>query len=192
MICYRCNASVSDEPSYLDWEACKVSATSPAEFIEEVAGHLCPLALSLSSFHPCLLKYCSMHCCNLGLLFTSNGSSLATLLELKYFGDGSLPEQVAAAWNDFVLWKKQHRVRCSQTRFTVKMIFKKRHGGDMSTKAFCARVIAEWVQDISMHAWMGTTPPNRVFGQYLLAHPSHRTEDPRLVHQAAATMLGLV
>ena len=75
-----------------------------------------------------------------------------TLLHLGVFGDPStlpLKTLLSRAFEMFKRWRKQHRVPCSQKRFTPGLVIKKMHGAYLSAKAYNGRVILEWLAEIS-------------------------------------------
>ena len=64
-----------------------------------LCGSLGPY-LGIRGFHHTMLKFCSMHCVNLGLLYVSNGASLKlgillVLCSCQFLGDAAaLPENL--------------------------------------------------------------------------------------------------
>ena len=147
------------------------------EFVNEIVGsglsrRVNALVL-LRNFDVSLLQPCQLHNLNLGLLWTSNGGALATFAELGYFGDpsASLALLLETAWDDFVLFMKQERVRCSQSKFTIKMIFKASHGAYFSAKGHNSRVLADWLADCATRAWGNRFGEGRLFGLWLQDRP---------------------
>ena len=128
----------------------------------------------LRNFHVSLVQSCQLHNLNLGLLWTSNGAALATFAELGFFGNPttSLALVVEAAWDDFKLFMKHERKRCSQTKFTVKMIFKPAHGAYLSAKGHNSRVIADWLANCADRAWTRNLGGDRQFGLWLKDQPN--------------------
>lgn len=128
----------------------------------------------LRNFHISLVHPCQLHNLNLGLLWTSNGGGVATFAELGFFGDASnsLALVVETAWDDFKLFMKHERKRCSQTKFTVKMIFKPAHGAYLSAKGHNSRVIADWLADCANRAWTKNLGGDRMFGLWLKDQPN--------------------
>ena len=131
-----------------------------------------PLIL-LPNFHVSLLQPCQLHNLNLGLLWTSNGAGVATFAELGYFGNPSesLALCLEAAWDDFVMFKKQEGRQCSQCKFTIKMIFKQSNGAYFSSKGYNSRVLADWLADCAERAWSGNLGGSRIFGAWLQGQP---------------------
>ena len=74
------------------------------------------------------------------------------LLQLGVFGDPStlpLKTLLSRAFEMFKTWRKQHKVPCSQKRFTPGLVIKKVHGCYLSAKAYNGRVILEWLAELS-------------------------------------------
>ncbi|CAE7479305.1 unnamed protein product [Symbiodinium sp. CCMP2592] len=100
-----------------------------------------------------------------------------TLVSLGYFGDPDaldLQQLLDAAFADFKAWKLQHRIPCSQKRFSVGLVIKKVHGHYMTAKAYNGRVILEWLADVT----------TKVLSD-------KKITDPRLPHLAVALKLGM-
>lgn len=123
----------------------------------------------LRNFDVSLVQPCQLHNLNLGLLWTSNGGAIAAFAELGFFGDPSVSLAVLleTAWDDFVLFRKQEGRQCSQSKFTVKMIFKKSHGAYFSAKGYNSRILADWLADCAERAWAGNLGGSRLFGAWL-------------------------
>ena len=148
----------------------------------------------LKNFDMSLISPCQLHNLNLGLLWTSNGGAIAIFGELGYFGDptASLAVVLETAWDDFVLFMKQEGLRCSQPKFTIKMIFKKSHGAYFSAKGHNSRVLADWLADCAQRAWEGRFGEGRLFGVWLEDHPNYlelAQQDEQLVPLCLALLL---
>ena len=128
----------------------------------------------LKNFDVSVVQPCQLHNLHLGLLWTSNGAGVATFCEYVFFGDPTikLALLVEAAWDDFKLYMKQGGQRCSQTKFTLKMIFKKTHGAYWSAKGHNSRVISDWLADCAERAWAGNLGGSRIFGSWLVGQPN--------------------
>lgn len=160
-----------------------ITFRSNIDFIANIVGsggcrRVNPLVL-LRNFHMSLVQPCQLHNLHLGLLWTCNGGAIATFAELGWFGDPtiSLALLVEAAWDDFVMWMKREGQRCSQSKFTVKMIFKKSHGAYFSAKGHNSRLLTEWLADCASRAWGSTFGDGRIFGTWL-------SQQPNLLHNA--------
>lgn len=132
-----------------------------------------PLVL-LKNFHVALVQPCQLHNLQLGLLWTSNGAGVATFAELGYFGNpsDSLGLVLETAWDDFKCFLKQEKRHCSQSKFTIKMIFKPNHGGYFSAKGHNSKVLADWLADCASRAWSGRLGQDgRLFGAWLVDRP---------------------
>ena len=174
--CPFCNVTKFGSTGYtglphFDW-------LSNVDFITQILGsggsrRVNPFVL-LKNFHVSLIQPCQLHNLNLGLLWTSNGGALAVFGEMGYFGDPtqSLGVVVENAWDDFVLYLKQERRYCSQSKFTLKMIFKKTHGAYFSAKGYNSKVLADWLADCASRAWESRLGGDRVFGAWLRDKPN--------------------
>lgn len=154
-----------------------IEMRSNVEFISQVVGsglnrRVNPFVL-LRNFHVSLIEPCQLHNLNLGLLWTSNGGAVATFGELGYFGDptGQLSHVVECAWDDFKAFLKQEGRYSSQSKFTIKMIFKQTHGAYFTSKGHNARVLADWLADCAIRAWEGNFGGGRLFGAWLVERP---------------------
>ena len=148
------------------------------DFLSNIVGsgmsrQVNPLIL-LKNFHVSLIQPCQLHNLNLGLLWTSNGAAVATFGELGFWGDPttSLTLVLETAWDDFVLFMKQERRYCSQSKFTIKMIFKSNHGAYFSAKGYNSRVLADWLADCAERAWSSRLGGGRLFGAWLQTQPN--------------------
>lgn len=77
------------------------------------------------------------------------------LVSLGYFGDPAILETqqlLDVAFSRFKEWRLRHRIPCSQKRFNVGLIIKKKHGHYMTAKAYNGRVILEWLSDVTREA----------------------------------------
>ncbi|CAL1139825.1 unnamed protein product, partial [Cladocopium goreaui] len=150
-VCFRCPAlAKSTQPSYLYWnhhgEECgwESEEYGLAGFMAHALKdtNLCPL-LTLSMFrHPSILRWCTMHTLNLGLVFSANGGSLILLAEdLGYFGAGDFDDRLDAAYKHFVAYCRSRHISHSQPPFTPKMVKKKTGEVLLTAKAYNGRII---------------------------------------------------
>ena len=169
------------------------------KFVNELVGsglakRVNPFIL-LRNFDISLIQPCQLHNLNLGLLWTSNGAGVAILAELGFWGDPSqsLALTVENAWDDFKIFVKQQGRPCSQSKFTVKMIFKSNHGAYFTAKGFNSRVIADWLADCCDRLWRRDFDGSRIFGRWLQQHPERfrrALADEQLPHLCLALLLG--
>lgn len=151
---------------------------SNVDFLSTIVGsgmshRVNPLIL-LRNFHVSLIQPCQLHNLNLGLLWTSNGAAIATFGELGFWGNPStsLALVLETAWDDFVQFMKQEHRYCSQSKFTIKMIFKSSHGAYFSAKGHNSRVLADWQADCAERAWSSRLGEGRHFGAWLQTQPN--------------------
>ena len=108
--------------------------------------------LALRGWHPSVIRWDLMHVVHLGLLYVINGAALhlisslyawncsclsplvplfvclsvwrLTLLNLGFFAPigETLVHKLAAAYKDFKLWCRMHKISCSQPPFTKGMV----------------------------------------------------------------------
>ena len=172
---------------------------SNIQFMNDIVGsgltkRVNPFVL-LRNFDISLIQPCQLHNLNLGLLWTSNGAAVATFGELGFWGDPSqqLALTVENAWDDFQLFLKQQGRYCSQSKFTVKMIFKVSHGAYFSAKGHNSKVLADWLADCAECAWEGKFDDSRIFGRWLRQQPERLQSalgDKQLPHLCFALLLG--
>ena len=70
------------------------------------------------------------------------------LLAAGAFGDPTAmtrKELLENAYLQFKDWRRENRIPCSQRRFTEKALVKQCHGFYLTTKAYNARVVAQWL-----------------------------------------------
>lgn len=194
-VCFRCKAVSKDGPCYWDcgdaaaWRSTEISTI---EFLAEgvPSDLLCPFALC-HGFDISTIQHCSMHTVNLGLAFTFNGSTLYHLLNIGWFGSPETPllDRLNHAYDDFLIFCRIEKVRCSQKRFRVSTLLKKANGPFLTTKAHNARVVVAWLARCALDASLGCFPPNRIFGQWLrdegLPAPSDEFSAPEAVAMAS-------
>ena len=175
--CPYCDVSKFGPEAYpqlkeIDW-------MSNLDFVSRIVGTggtrgVNPLVL-LRNFDVSLLQPCLLHNLHLGLLWTSNGAAIATFAELGFWGEPgqSLALLIEAAWDDFSIFKKQEKRHCSQSKFTIKMIFKKSHGAYFSAKGYNSRVLADWLADCAERVWQRYFggADGRIFGKWLQERP---------------------
>ncbi|CAL1166692.1 unnamed protein product [Cladocopium goreaui] len=125
----------------------------PLALLEMIHGIFGPL-LNLRMFkHPSLLKWCTMHTINLGLLFTANGGSLILLTEeLQYFGPGEFSVQLEEAYRHFLDFCRTRRIPHTQPPFLRKMVKTKNGEILMTAKAYNGRIILMWLNHCLLDA----------------------------------------
>lgn len=73
------------------------------------------------------------------------------LLEMNVFGEldpenpNSWKAVLNASFDDFVQWRKLHRIQCSQKRFSYKTLVRPAYGYFLNAKGYNARVVSEWL-----------------------------------------------
>eukprot|EP00435_Cladocopium_sp_Y103_P071164 s317_g36.t2 len=148
-VCFRCPALAKGEAGNLYWNHGDGCTWESEEFgLESFVArrlkenNLCPL-LSLRMFtHPSLLRWCTMHTINLGLLFTANGGSLILLTEeLLYFGPGEFSVQLEEAYKHFLDFCRTRHIPHTQPPFLRKMVKKKNGEILLTAKAYNGRII---------------------------------------------------
>ena len=78
----------------------------------------------------------------------------AMILHMGVFG--SIPartkegykDALNSAYDDFLAWKREARMTCSQKRFNYGGLFNESYGAFMNAKGHNARVVAEWLVDV--------------------------------------------
>ena len=201
--CPFCNIRKFGDQSYAAAELDSFSWLPNIDFVTKIVGSglskaVNPLLL-LRNFHMSLVQPCQLHNLNLGLLWTSNGAAIAIFGELGFFGDPtrSLALIVEAAWDDFRIFLKQQKRHCSQSKFTIKMIFKKSHGAYFSAKGYNSRMLADWLADCAERVWartFGDPGEQRIFGRWLKEQPDlvHSVlQDEQLPLLCSALLLGV-
>ena len=176
--CMYCDVKKYGRRSYVEMPVLPWKTT--VEFLTQLVGsglsrQINPLVL-LCNFDISLVAPCQLHNLNLGLLWTLNGASLATFAEMGLFGDAasSLAKVLECAWDDFRVYLKQAKLSCSQSKFTVKMVFKPGHGAYWSAKGYNSRVLSDWLADCALRLWeRRLNDPNdtRLFGKWLSGQP---------------------
>lgn len=122
-VCFLCHATVWQHrcPYYdVDGHCAEIST---AEYLTTMLDDSCtpsPLYLAIG-FSVRMIQICSMHTVNLGLIFTTNGALLGTLIRTGFFGcptgPGAFETALHAAFDDFLAWRKEKKIRSSQRRF---------------------------------------------------------------------------
>ncbi|CAK9114637.1 Uncharacterized protein SCF082_LOCUS53089 [Durusdinium trenchii] len=129
-MCFRCPAVSRGNTSYLYYnnDAATCAWHSEAFDLQQFIARrlkerqLCPL-LKLNGFHPGVIRWCTMHAINLGILFTANAASVILLCEeLSFFGPPPFAGQLDSAYKDFLAYCKSHGIRHSQPPFVPKMV----------------------------------------------------------------------
>ncbi|CAL1132282.1 unnamed protein product [Cladocopium goreaui] len=151
-VCYRCAAGTKGDEAYLYYNGGPTSRWLHEEFsLEQFLARrlkdrqLCPLR-HLKGFHHTIIRFCSMHTLNLGLLYVCNAGALLLLCEdFEYFGTGTFAEQLDVAYQDFLAFCRSKRIPHSQPPFLPRMV-KKKDGNELFTaKAYNGRVILSWL-----------------------------------------------
>ncbi|CAK9036671.1 Uncharacterized protein SCF082_LOCUS21823 [Durusdinium trenchii] len=167
-VCFRCPAVTRGDESLVYYNNGPTSGWVNRDFTLDQfiarrlkENQLCPL-LRLEGFDPSIIKFCSMHALNLGLLFSCNAGALLLLCEdLTHFGQGTFAEQLDEAYRDFLAFCRSRQIRHSQPPFIPRMV-KKKNGDELFTaKAFNGRLILSWL--------------NHTLFVALQRHPNHET-----------------
>lgn len=152
LTCFRCPCVAKGPEPLLYWNYGDSSEWKHQEFGTEQfiarrlrTRNLCPL-IKLRGFHPSILRWCTMHTLNLGLMFTANGGSLILLAEeLQYFGPDTFGDQIDRAYQHFTSFCRSRKIQHSQPPFTRKMVKKKSGENLFTAKAYNGRVILMWL-----------------------------------------------
>ncbi|CAE7611107.1 PLCXD2 [Symbiodinium sp. CCMP2592] len=171
--CFLCDAEASDGPlryyNMDDNAAWRSAQLNTNAFLQSAIrpGQVSPLTL-LTGFDVSMVKFCSMHVCNLGLVHTA-------LLREGHFGPyngpGDMKQLLESAYREFQVWRRANNVQCSQRSFAPRHLLKKVHGYYLTTKAYNARIVMLWLasklQDVAQHA--AATPSIRLHAMALTA-----------------------
>ncbi|CAE7710478.1 unc-89 [Symbiodinium sp. CCMP2592] len=163
--CFLCNAEASDAPLRYyddgDGAAWRHTLFDTADFLRRAIrpGQVSPLTL-LTGFDVSMIKFCSMHVCNLGLVHTASGGALEALLREGHFGPYNDPDDLKAlletAYGEFQVWRRANKIACSQRSFAPRHLKKRVHGYYLTTKAYNARIVMLWLasklQDVARQA----------------------------------------
>ena len=123
-----------------------------------------------------LIKHCTLHLLNLKMVLIANGSVLplvelwvasvcdalwfvatqlrAMLLHMGVFGHlpnrkkESYKDACSSAYDDFLAFRKEMRLSCSQKKFNYGGLFNDAYGAFMNAKGHNARVVAEWLAEV--------------------------------------------
>ena len=77
---------------------------STAEFYTRCIGQwVSPMVMTVG-FSPGLIKMCSMHTVHLGVCQWVNGSAIPDLVDMGFFGSGTLTEQLDVVTHTFNRW----------------------------------------------------------------------------------------
>ena len=139
-----------------------------------------------------MVKFCSMHVCNLGLVHTASGGALtlASSISLSHrvhacllcgcgsicyprealiaagtFGDPnvlSMKDLLARAFDGFSTWRRQNRIPCSQKPFAERHLVKLAHGFYFTAKAYNARIVLQWLAEMCSIAAVGAPPGSKI------------------------------
>ena len=103
-----------------------------------------PLA-TVSHFHSSMVKFCSMHTINLGILQYLLGSVVELLVKVYFFfGGGSLDDRLLELTQRFKMWASANRISHSQGTLTRNMIYHAKEGREypmLTLKAYNGRVM---------------------------------------------------
>ena len=149
-ICFRCAACTGGPLSYTNYDGDWASTVrSTEDFIQdELPAQECSPLVDLYFFNITLIKNCTLHVINLGLLGVANGGALGLLLDLQWWGDTSAgyEEPLSKAFDDFTAWRRARRIYTSQPRFRPKALLRENYGFFLNCKGFNARVVCEWLR----------------------------------------------
>ncbi|CAK9073024.1 unnamed protein product, partial [Durusdinium trenchii] len=148
-ICFRCAACTGGPLSYTNYDGEWANTLrSTREFVQdELPAEECPL-VDLYFFNISVIKNCTLHVINLGLLGVANGSAFGMLLDLQWWGDTSsgYDEPMSKAFDAFTAWRKARKIYTSQPRFRPKALLRENYGFFLNCKGFNARVVCEWLR----------------------------------------------
>ena len=71
-------------------------------------------------------------------------------------GHDSMKPLLECAYSEFMQWRRANKIPCSQKSFALRHLLKKAHGYYLTTKAYNARVVMQWLsaklQEVAQHA----------------------------------------
>ena len=140
-ICHACDATSGN------WQQVHTDhqARSHANFVVNcLPRYVNPMA-TIQYFNASMLRFCSMHCINLGILQYLLGSVVVLLAETyDFFGAGSWEVRLTELLHRFKLWASASRIPHSQSSITKGMLFHSKQHTDfpcLTLKAYNARVM---------------------------------------------------
>ena len=151
-VCAKCTAARTARAGPLftdfgrDWPR-----RSSIEVIANLMGSSpCPFVL-IPGFHNDIVRFCSMHTLNLGVLQTLVAEGLLWLRENDVFNGNDLDDRLRCCYIDFKAWARREGVVCSQRRFRASSL----HLSDvdfpwMNCKAYNCRCILAWLDDAGL------------------------------------------
>ena len=102
---------------------------------------------------------------------------------MQYFGPVNRGAEPAAyrapcelAYDDFLAWKRAHKIPSSQRKFSYWCLFKDEYGTYLNSKGFNSRVISAWLEDLLERvvngSQAGLIPDQRAYLSLVALNPS--------------------
>lgn len=132
-------------------------------------SHGRPSAITwMYGFHHQLIRWCSLHCINLGYMGWVGASTMEFLLEqdeIPIWGskDETLAQRLMRAYQDFTSWARVRGIQHSQPPFKANFF---RGGEDyhaMAAKGYNARCIIAWLSDVCQQLMLQHPADDRKF-----------------------------
>ena len=144
-----------------------------------------------------MLRFCSMHVVNLGILQYVLGSAVSLLAEVHgFFGPGKLPERLTEMTERFKRWASSCGITHSQGYITQGMLHHKKRGTEyplLTLKAYNGRVFLPFICLCLRLLWQQTTDLEVGLAYYccerLSAWMDGLERCPRYLSEAQADML---
>ena len=113
---------------------------STVDLVNNCMKTINPMA-GIAGFHVKEIKWCSMHCSNIGILLILNGSLVSLLMERNFFGNGP-EEQLHCLTTRMRTWASNNQIEHSQVYITAGMLRQDKRGcPELLGKAYNSRVL---------------------------------------------------
>ena len=148
-ICIKCNAArlSSAGPVYTNFGFSWRRYSFNDIVCNGMGANPSPLIL-IPGFHSDIIRFCSMHTLNLGILQTMVAECILWLCENDVYAGDTLDVQLQNSYNDFKAWCRRERVNCSQRRFKQSSFHLKADDYPwMNCKAYNCRCMLGWLHD---------------------------------------------
>lgn len=184
--CWRCDTSKKPGDPYSFWDLSEdpeweQTHVTHGQFLARMirAETASPLLL-LPNFHFGIIKHCSLHNLNLGIMGTCNGGAMLLLCDLCFFGCSetlTLRQRLATAYRDFRQWCSENKVQCGQPLFREGMVWNQSYGAYFTAKGYNNRCILAWLSDCLAIAVKKEVPINRYVGAWIQSEVANHSMD---------------